>query len=262
MLLDPHDNMPSRVLNAILTHQPAQMVDRMVDHWQRHCKDSITWILYGGAKEQFEAIQFDNKTFVDDPRLRTKDHPRERQSYRGCFEQLISSTSHLDHQFILFTEFDQIPLVNNFNERLLERLASEDADALFHGLRRIDGSNHPHLLAHIADPAFFRFFQNFSVRDDMAILSAWGFGQFWRRTCFEEILNHPDGIGNYPKIYLELWGPTVAHHLGYRLRNLSDQEPFNHFNQRPAPHWNHLAQLGAWFAHPYKDAWNLPTQAQ
>lgn len=247
--------MMSRVINAILTHQSPEEVDKMLAHWSAVVPRDSLWILYGGTRENFDQLSCERKLFVDDPRLRTKDHQRERQSYQGVFKILTDAIEGLAYDYLFFTEFDQIPLVEDLNDRLIERIKEEEADALFNRLIRVDETSHPHFLSHASDPAFYEFFDSFSVREDRAVLSAYGFGQFWRREALEAVLRHPDGVNGAPRIYLELWAPTVAHHLGYRLRGLSDQVPFNHFKVGPAENPLAMKELGAWLAHPYKDFW-------
>src|SRR5437867_11370204 len=69
------------VLNLILSHQPPAAVSNMLTHWNRCVPNESILIAYGGTKSEFDAIQHREKFFIDDPRLRTRDHQREFQSY-------------------------------------------------------------------------------------------------------------------------------------------------------------------------------------
>ena len=66
----------------LLTHEPAARVARMVDYWRNTTGPDEIVVAYGGPVEEFGKIK-GRKAFIDDPRLRTRDHQRERQSYSG-----------------------------------------------------------------------------------------------------------------------------------------------------------------------------------
>src|ERR1041384_402503 len=126
--------MPS-VLNLILSHQPATAIARMIGYWERCVSRNSILIAYGGANSQFEQIQHQQKFFVDDPRLRTRDHQRELQSYTKLLQlasDFLNSRGD-EFQFVHLAEYDHLPLVADLNERQIERLTAEGADLLgFH----------------------------------------------------------------------------------------------------------------------------------
>jgi hypothetical protein len=49
-----------------------------------------------------------------------------------------------------------------------------------------------------------------------------GSGSFWKQDAFEAVAEVEE---TFP-IYLEIYLPTLAHHLGFRLRDLSDPIDF------------------------------------
>ena len=75
-----------------------------------------------------------------------------------------------------------------------------------------------------------------------------GTGSFWKRAAFEAV---SDMTEPFP-IYFELFLPTVAHHLGFRLRSFGGQEHF----VRNIGDWSDsitaAAIAGAWSVHPMK----------
>jgi hypothetical protein len=73
------------VLNLVLSRQPAAAVSKMLVHWNRCVPNESILIAYGGTKSEFDAVQHKQKFFVDDRRLRTRDHQREFQSYTRLF---------------------------------------------------------------------------------------------------------------------------------------------------------------------------------
>lgn len=236
-------------LTAILSHLPAPDSARIAAAWQASCPDSDILLVYGGSQDQFNALESSPKVFVPDPRLRTRDHQRERQSYQGVFSAISTFLAPFpQYKFIHFTEFDCVPLHHNLPLWLENRLAAENADVLGCRLSRIDGTNHPHFLYHAADPAFRSLIHQTSSRPDPSVvLSMLGCMSFWKRNAFDAVANFPDAS----PFYLELIIPTLAHHLGFRVRNLPDQSPFvkpsGTFKNLPL-----LLQSGAVMAHPVK----------
>jgi hypothetical protein len=147
------------VLNLILSHQPAPAISRMLTHWNQCVPNESILIAYGGAKGEFDAVAHKQKFFVDDPRLRTRDHQREFQSYSRLFQAAAEFLERQGDQFrfVHFAEYDHLPLVPDLNERQIERLVTEDADLLGFHLNRIDGTNSPHFLYHAADGNFMSY---------------------------------------------------------------------------------------------------------
>lgn len=249
----------SERLTILLTHQPEALVQTMVHWWRQHVPGCGVLVAYGGPRECFERLNFPAKVYVEDVRLRTKDHQRERQSYACVF---AASTAWIQQnpgfRRILFAEFDCIPLCRDLLERMDARLEQEQADMLGCRLERVDGTNHPHYLYHSADPEFGRFLARLSCRADASVVLAMlGCVSYWRREAFLAVA----AVQENPPLYLELALPTLAHHLGFRVRNLADQSPFVQPVGDLAAELEALRALGAWVAHPVKGYWEQATSA-
>ena len=234
----------------------------MLDWWEARAKikPEALLVAYGGSAADFEAIAHHQKVFVDDARLRTSDHTRERQSYHGLFRvaaNWLDLSPGVACTHIYFAEFDHVPLVPDLNQRQLDALVRESADVLGLCLERIDGSNNPHYLHHAADPAFRQFWKDLTCREDSQIvLNMLGTGSFWTREAFIATANAPEPL----PIYLELFLPTTAHHLGYRVRPYPDLCARAHVSPI-GDAGEDLAQAeatGAWTIHPVKTLWNRP----
>ena len=132
------------VLNLILSHQPAAAVSKMVAYWSRCVPNESILIAYGGTKSEFDAIQHKQKFFVDDPRL-----------FQAAAEFLEKRGDQF--RFVHFAEYDHLPLVPDLNERQIERLTAEGADLLGYHVHRVDGTNNPHFLYHMADDKFMSY---------------------------------------------------------------------------------------------------------
>jgi len=245
----------NRVLNLILSHQPARAVAKMIDWWSKCVPIDRILIAHGGAKNDFEEIEHQQKLFIEDARLRTRDHQREFQSYTGLF-QVATQFLKQDggkFQFVHFAEYDHIPLVTDLNERQSQRLEAEGADVLGFHLHRIDGTNNPHFLYHVENPDFASYWQKVSVRSETdVILSMFGTGSFWSREAFCAVAHFDEP---WP-VYMELYLPTLAHHLGFRVRDFAEQNRFVRALKDEISHIKRAREEGAWTLHPVKRLWN------
>jgi hypothetical protein len=243
------------VLNLILSHQPAAAVSNMLAHWNRCVPNESILIAYGGTKSDFDTIQHQQKFFIDDPRLRTRDHQREFQSYTRLFQ---AAAEFLERQgdrfrFVHFAEYDHVPLVKDLNERQIERLTAEGADLLAFHVHRVDGTNNPHFLYHVADDKFMSYWSGISRRAEAdVVLSMFGSGSFWNREAFCAVCAVKEPF----PIYMELYLPTLAHHLGFRVRDLTEQNRFVRALASEIDPIDKAHAQGAWTLHPVKRLWD------
>ena len=249
----------SRVLNVLLTHQSVARMERMLAWWSDCCPPENVLVVFNGPEESLARLGHPNKTRVVDPRLVTVKHSREQQSYTEVYRAASRWMHGRDFTHVHFAEYDQAPLVTDLNERQVARLESERADVLAFELARVDGTNQPHYLYHCHLPGFFEHWEGFSVRQDRrAVLSMFGCGSFWTRAAFDATAAQAEPF----PIYLELYLPTTAHHLGYRLRDWGDQgrhiSSLGEFSDRI----EQSRREGAWTVHPVKKMWDGPLPRQ
>ena len=243
------------VLNLLLSHQSAAAVAKMLEYWSERVPNESILIAHGGLRKEFDAIGHTQKFYVDDPRLRTRDHQREFQSYTRLFQRAaeVLETDGRKFQFIHFAEYDHLPLVSDLNERQIERLTAERADLLGFHLHRVDGTSNPHFLYHAGNNQFASFWSALSRRPDhQVILSMFGSGSFWKREAFCAVA----AVAEPFPIYLELYLPTLAHHLGFRLRGFSGQHRFVHPSIDATARLEQARKQGAWTLHPVKRLWS------
>jgi hypothetical protein len=248
------------VLNVLLSHQYASGLANLLQWWQPYAASGELLLAYGGTKEHFAEIDFEPKCFVDDPRLRTRDNQRELQSLGGIFRAAARWLAKRPRQysFVHLIEYDHLPLIADLNQRQLERLHEERADVLAYHLRRVDRTSYAHYLYHAHNPAFHPFVRNLSVRADKdVILSMLGTGSFWRARAFEAVA----AIDDTARIYGELFVPTVAHHLGFRLRDFREQNAFVTALGERGLEVDAARRSGGWSLHPVKRYWDVPRPA-
>lgn len=244
----------SEVLNLILTHQQPNAVARMLEYWSRCVAAASILIAHGGNREDFDAIAHTPKIFADDVRLRTSDHQREFQSYSGLFRRVADwlETEGEDFHFIHFAEYDHIPLVGDLNARQLQRLQNEQADVLGFSLARVDETNQPHFIYHAANPRFLEFWRRISLRSEPdVVLSIFGSGSFWTREAFCAVAAVEEPFPIYTELYLS----TLAHHLGFRIRDFADQEQFVRAEGDLTGKIDQARADGGWTLHPVKRLW-------
>ena len=239
------------VLNIVVSHQTPRDLARTLEWWTDVCEKKNLLLAYGGSEKLFDLIEHEPKIFITDARLRTRDHQREKQSYTAIFQAARAwmSAEQCDVDFVHFSEFDQLPLVPNLNSRQIALLERENADLLGFHLSQIDNTSHPHYLYHIADPRFGQWLREISIRSEpTTVLSMLATGSFWRRECFDAVAS----IDETCPIYVELYLPTLAHHLGFRVKDYGEQGDFvSHQGERSAQ-LTEARRKGAWTLHPVK----------
>jgi len=242
------------VLNLILSHQSSRAVSRMLAYWSEYVPAGSILLAYGGPREEFDAIAHRQKCYVDDSRLRTSDHQREFQSYSGLFQQAAAflATEGTAFRFVHFAEYDHLPLVADLNARQVQLLRAEDADVLAFHLHRVDGTNHPHFLYHAAEDRFHALWAGISRRSDpKVVLSIFGSGSFWTREAFLAVSSRTEPF----RMYLEIYLPTLAHHLGFRVRGFGVQDRFIDVLGDETDKIEAARAGGAWTLHPAKRLW-------
>ena len=120
-------------------------------------------------------------------------------------------------------------------------------------LRRVEETNCAHYLYHASDPEFFAFWRKITCRRrSRVVLSMLATGSFWTREAFEAVAEceepHP--------MYIEIFLPTAAHHLGFRIRDLASQRTFAQHIGDWLPRLAEARAAGAWAVHPAKNAWD------
>lgn len=227
-------------LVVVLDHRSPEQVADVLNWWRpTYCDDEHLLLAYGGPAATFDRIETPNRIFINDPRLRTRDHQREAQSYRDLIRAVAQWMNGRAFTHVLFMEADHLPLSADLLSQLTSHLISEDADVLGYQLERLDGTTHPHYLNALT-----------LIPDPGVVLSMLGTGHFWKREAWDAVAQS----GFSDQLYLELDLPTAAHHDGFRVRPLpADQEQF----VRAKPDLltfdpGEARSLGAWSIHPVK----------
>jgi hypothetical protein len=242
----------AKIVTILLTHQSQQAVAKMLAYWRSRDEKQDFIIAYGGERAEWQN-QDSCIVRVDDPQLRTRDHPRERQSYQGVFQAVLPRIKELGATHVHLAEFDEIPVVDDLNQRLLALMEKEKCDVLGHRLTRVDDTTQPHCMDHVKGPGFMRYWQSISLRREKnVVFSMLGCGSFWTSACFAAVAELQPPL----RIYLELFLPTAAHHLGYRVRPIAEQDFFMAPEiPKSQKDLEMMKAQGAWRVHPVKNMW-------
>jgi len=235
----------------LLAHLPPADTLRLIERWKGFfAPPSQLLLCYGGTKENFAKIDYEPKLFIDDPRLRTRDHQREKQSYTQIFQRAgLWLRDHPELDYVYLAEFDHWPVVKDVGARLIGRLEREKADVLGHQLARRDGTCCVYYAYHLNDERFLPWLEQISRRAEPgAVFNMFGSGSFWTREAFLAVAS----VGEPVPIYLETYLPTVAHHLGFRVRDFEEQSNFISATGDRFAQQEEAARSGAWTVHPIK----------
>lgn len=228
-----------RVVLVLLDHREPVQVEATIAKWTiRGVAVENILLVYGGDSTSFSSIRHPTKEFISDSRLRTIDHQRERQSYRGLMAHVSRRIRDRDVSHILFCEYDQQPLVTDPLQRYLKASRGLDADLMGQKLVRVDGTTHHHWLDCYSE-----------IPSDLPVFSMLGTGHFWTREAWDAT-SADTRLGH---LYFELDFPTTAARLGFRIVGLESQDPFvvsrpEHLETSPRMAKGH----GAWTIHPVK----------
>ena len=241
---------PDSILWAILVHQSPECVGELLGYWKTlgYSPENIL-LVHAGKKGDFEGIDVPNKVFVEDMGIRTVRHPLEKQSYHGVFREVASWLRGKNVSAVALVEYDHLPLVPDWGEKLCSLMQKTRADVLCHHLTRVDGTNASHYLYHRYDQRFAQLWKDVSRREERGLfLNGIMTGSFWKRAAFDAVAAHPEPF----PVYLELYLPSLAHHLGYRVRGLEEQDQFVQVVPMENPFSDGWLKDGAWSLHQVK----------
>src|SRR5271166_4176316 len=226
----------------------------MLGYWDRITPRSEVFLAFGGSPQHFADLSHAHRALIDSPRFKTHDHQREKQSYGPVFHAAWEWLKSQNFRYVHFMEYDHIPLVEDLHRRMISFVEEEKCDLAGFHVAQADTSSNAHYLNHLADPFFLGFWEKISIRTDKhVVLTMFGSGSFWRREAFEAVANLPEEV----PIYLEIFQPTAAHHLGFRVRSFREQGRFVRNLGDLGTQLDSLRSQGAWSAHPVKTLWNL-----
>jgi hypothetical protein len=171
-------------------------------------------VCHGGARADFDALGEEHAAFVDDPTLRG---PNQHQSYtavlRAGYEAFVEPDPEVD--LLYFVEYDHLILHSDFHERLRALAAATGAGLLTKFGSPRNDTNWPHYLRYRGDAALDAYIERITTRPDpSARWGCLGTGMLFTR---DALAAFHAATHDAPHAYLELFVPTVVHHLGFEV---------------------------------------------
>ncbi|MEA2170903.1 MAG: hypothetical protein QOF76_4203 [Solirubrobacteraceae bacterium] len=240
------------LLKLLVSHLDAVGVQASLEHLELVAPGPVV-VCHGGQRADFDALGDVPKLFLDDPGLRGP--AATRQSYTTAlveaWRRWVQADATIDAVLVL--EFDHVPLAPAFQDELLGLLDASGADMLGKDCADYTATNWWHRIRYRDDEALMAHLAGLSVRDDPTRLyGCLGTGFILRR----EALAAFAGVEHLPGIYVELYVPTVIHHLGFRVDNVDRLAAlYDHVRWSPPYSLDEVRALqraGATVVHPFK----------
>jgi len=242
-----------QILHLVITHLSPELVARQLALVEAFAPGVPRLIAYGGPRASFDALPGPDK------------FPLEDESLRGpvisqCFNELFPKAWDYvkDHpipfDFVHVTEYDHLILSRDYFERLAEMLERSASDFVGKGCGIKTNSNWMHLFRYREDPVLLGYLRQTSVREDKTtICGTLGNGFSISRRALQAMAELP----NPPRIYNEVFFPTLVHHLGFGICDIGTHSDLFR-NVRWGPLWTsgelrEMLRTGAPCCHPFKD---------
>lgn len=244
----------SLILTVVITHLDHGRVQSQIAYLEALSPGSRFVVAYGGPREEFARLGVPHAVFVDDPSLRSAS--TKHQSYNAILRRVHETFIAGDETFelVYFMEFDQLVLRGDFHEALTALSEKTGAGLMAKSASVRNDTNWPHTLAARDDEALNEFIAGISRREDSALrLGCLGTGMLFRRDALAAFCS---AAAEAPQAYLELFAPTLVHHLGFEVVDVDQvSDIYSAMRWRPgyAPQEAISAKrAGATFLHPYK----------
>lgn len=240
------------LLTAVLTHLPAPLVRAQLAHLRELAPHVRFVACHGGTRADFDRLEAADAVFVDDPSLRGPHFDKSLNDTLGALHATyVRDDPAVDHVYVV--EYDHMILSARFDRALLDLAGRTGAGLLGKAASPRNDSNWPHYLASRGDTALNEYVAARSRRDDPALrLGCLGTGLLFRRDALDAFCSLDDP----PPAYVELFVPTMVHHLGFDVVDV-DAVSDLYADIRWLPEFD-LAELraakraGRAFAHPFK----------
>lgn len=202
-----------RVLTAVLTHLDGALADKQLAYLRSLAPESRFVACHGGARADFDRMTTKDAIFVDDPSLRGPHFEKSiNDTLAAIHDRWVRDDASVD--FVYLIEYDHLILAEGFEARLTALAERTGAGLAGKWASVRNGSNWPHHLRLRDDERLNRFIAEISQRDDPGQrFGCLGTGILIRRDALEAFCSLSDA----PPYYIELFLPTVIHHLGFEV---------------------------------------------
>jgi hypothetical protein len=241
-------------LTVVLTHQDPDRVHETLDLLRLVTEENDVFVCHAGRREDFDRIEFGGKVYIDDPTLRGP--ARHLQSLSQVFEAVwrtrVKDDEGIDSVYVI--EYDHLILDTGYEQRLRDLAVRTGADFLGKNCVDRTATNWQHYVRFRADERLLSHLRVRSVRDDpVKLFGCLGDGMWLVRSALEAYVE----AAPHPPCYVEVYVPTLLHHLGFRVVDIDEHSDLYGDVRwdRPFASGEAIARLndGAVFLHPVKD---------
>lgn len=241
-------------LTAVITHLEVDRVRVGIDLLAVVAPDARFVVCYAGEPAQFERLDLDDKVFIEDPTLKSRGPHLQSMTavFNATWSAYFAEDDHWDALYVI--EYDHLVLDGDFERHLTTLAEQTQADLLGKNCVDCTATNHEHYIRFRRDLRLLDHLRRLSVREDPTrLFSCLGNGIWLSRQALEAYVAVP----HHPPCYLEVYVPTLLHHLGFRVVNI-DAHSDLYRDVRWLPPFEVaevMARLedGAAFMHPVKD---------
>lgn len=240
------------LLTAVLTHLPAPLVRKQIDHLRALSPASRFVACHGGSRADFAGLSESDAVFVDDASLRGPHFAKSlNDTLRTLHAAFVRDEPDVEHVYVV--EYDHLILSGDFERALTGLAAATGAGLLGKAASPRNDTNWPHYLRVRDDEALNDYIAAVSRRDDPQVrFGCLGTGLLFRRDAFDAFCT----LDSPPPGYVELFVPTLVHHLGFDVVDV-DAVSDLYMDVRWLPEFD-IAEVraakraGRTFVHPFK----------
>ncbi len=242
-------------LNAVITHlRPAEVVEDL-ELLHAVAPDARFVVCHGGSRRDFNALETEDKIFMDDPALRGAARHLQSwtQAFKALWDRYFESDESLDSLYLF--EFDHLILEGDFERRLQDLAQATGAGFMGKNCVPREGTNWEHYVRWRRDEPLLAHLRSISVREQPTKLyGCLGDGMWLSRNALRSYV----AVGEHPPCYNETYVPTLLHHLGFRVVDVdSHSDLYSHVRFAPLFCFDEVMSLakrgGTAFVHPVKD---------
>lgn len=201
------------MLTVLLTHLGRPQVEEQLA-WLREVAPGSRFVaVHGGKRADFEGLDPEEAIFVEDPSLRGPHFDKSlNDTLRAVHDRWVRDDESTD--LVYLVEYDHLILRPDFEDALRALVERTGAGLLAKNATPRNDTNWSHWLKVRGDERLNRWVEGITGRDDPSLrLGCLGTGMVLTRDALAAFCSLDDP----PPYYVEMFVPTVIHHLGFRV---------------------------------------------
>ena len=240
------------LLTVLLTHLDRARVESQLAHMRATAPGARFAAVHGGRRSDFDGLDPSEALFVEDPSLRGPHFDKSlNDTLRAIHATWVRDDPETD--LVYLVEYDHIILRADFEQALREVVARTGAGLVAKNATPRNDTNWSHFLKVRHDERLNRYIADITSRDDPLVRwGCLGTGLLLTREALAAFC----ALEEPPPYYVEMFVPTVIHHLGFRVVDM-DAVSDLYADVRWLPEFGldearAARQNGRHFVHPFK----------